>query len=374
MANSTRSLIIPVFKGSGHVPLLWETLVPELDGNTEIVFINDGSTQDIRQFLPGVERYEEVQIFSTPHPCGFSRAVNIGLRAAEGEYLFILNSDLILKPNTLSSLIQALQREPTMGMVSSKLIYPQTARIQHVGIAYSETNHFHVFRHAPEDHPLACQQRELQALAFALCCMPRQVYQEIGGLDEGYFNSYEDLDYCFRIRRLGKKLAVEPLSVAYHWERQSGIIRSVLRKDNVARLWRDWGREIQADLVDYLREACGFFKAHHMQACSQEYTVVNLSRGREADSIAHFLSGHIEGFLVNDIWDFGSRSNDSYRLWLPQILPVEAIRHTRPFIYLVDEFPQLDENAYWFNFRRDFVADEVLVDHNANVLSTAERF
>jgi GT2 family glycosyltransferase len=372
MGTISRSLVMPIFNGFGHLPALWESLAPHLDGSTELIIIDDGSSRNICDVLPGAKTHESVQIFRNSRPHGISQAVNKGLAVAGGDYLFIMNSDLILKADTLSLLVKALQADPSIGMVSSKLIYPQTARVQHVGLAYSETNHFHVFRHAPENHPLACRRREVQALATALCCMPREIYQELGGVDEGYFNSYEDLAYSFRISRLQKKLVVEPASVAYHWERQSGAIRGVLRKDNVARLWRDWGGEIRPDILDYLKEAIGFFKEAHPDARAPEYTLVNLSRGREAEKIVTLLSSCEESFSVGAVWELGSRDKDTYQLWLPQMLPIEGIRHPRPFIYLVDEYPQLAENAYWFNLRREFVGDEVLIDHNANVLSALE--
>lgn len=370
---TTRSLVIPVFNGFGHLPLLWESLVPQIDNDTEVIFVDDGSSRSLREFLR-VNDHPGVSIFSNPYPLGFSSAVNIGLRAAKGGHLFILNSDLILGHDTLARLSSALDKDSSIGMVSSKLLYPQTARVQHVGLAYSETNHFHVFRHAHPNNPLVCRQRETQALAFALCCMPREVYEEVGSLDENYFNSYEDLDYCFRVRRLRKRLVLEPLSIAYHWERQSGPIRSVLRKDNVARLWRNWGREIYVDLPDYISEAIVLFRQIHPDICRQEFTPVNLSKGREAERILLLLSTYENGFSMGTTWEIGARRSDAYHLWLPQLLPVDAIRNPRPFIYLVDEYPQLDENAYWFTLRREFVPDEIVIDHNANLICTSELF
>src|SRR5947209_8671216 len=167
MQDPTRSLIMPIFNGFGHLPSLWESLAPHLDDNTELIIIDDGSSRDICQYLPGAREHRAVRVFRNPRPYGISRAVNTGLRASTGDYLFIMNSDLILLPNTLSSLVRALQEDQSIGMISSKLVYPQTAGVQHLGLAYSETNHFHVFRHAPENHPLASRRREVQALATA---------------------------------------------------------------------------------------------------------------------------------------------------------------------------------------------------------------
>jgi hypothetical protein len=167
-------------------------------------------------------------------------------------------------------------------------------------------------------------------------------------------------------------LIVEPTSVAYHWERQSGSIRSVLRKDNVARLWRDWGKEICPDQCDYLRESLLHYAKLFKDSRDPCYTMINFSRGREAEKLASFLCNADSGFTVDVKWEHGTRDNDAYYLWIPQLLPVDAVRHPRPFIYLVDEYPQLEENSYWFRLRKEFAPNEVIVDHNGNIVSASE--
>lgn len=368
--GASRSIIIPIFNGFSHLPLLWESLADHIDAETEVIVVNDGSSREIPSFGPIPP--SRVRTISHPLSYGFARSVNEGFRAASGDYLFILNSDLILRSDTLRHLTERLQSDPAIAMVSSLLLYPQTGKVQHAGVAYSETNHFHVFRHARADCPVATAIREVQAIAFALCCMPRQVYGELGDLDEEYFNSYEDLAYCFRMRALGRKILVEPRSVAYHWERSSGPLRSVLRKDNIARLWRDWGRSLVVDLPDYVAQACAHLEATDPDIQGKSFTMVNLSRGREAERIMGLVAERASGPRIANSWDLRQRATDSKHLWLPQILPVDAVRHPQPFIYLVDELPQLEENAYWFACRSLFAEGEIVIDHNANVVRSSE--
>lgn len=373
MTSVSRSVVVPVFNGFRHLSLFWDSLVPHLCADTtEVIFVDDGSDRSLHEAIPAFRQHPTVRVLRHSTTQGFSNAVNAGLRVASGEHLFILNSDLILREDSLEILSLALVNDPSIALVAGKLLYPQTGRVQHVGLAYSETNHFHIYRHAPANHPIVCRQREVQAAAFALCALPRHVYQAVGSLDENYFNSYEDLDYCFRVRAMGGRLVIEPRSVAYHWEKQSGPARSILRKDNVARLWRDWGADLNPDIHSYTSEAICCFKSRHPDLSQSEFTLIDLSRGREAEEIVRRLSSST-GFAIADVWHFSQRARDVRPLWLPQILPTDAVRHPRPFIYLVDEITELEENAYWFGLRDRFVTGEVMVDHNANVLALSEQ-
>ena len=190
----------------------------------------------------------------------------------------------------------------------------------------------------------------------------------VGPLNEGYYNSYEDFDYCFRVLAAGWTLQVDPGARGQHWERQSGPVRTVLRKDNVARLWRDWGSRIVPDLGHYVGEGWADASAADPRLAEPEYTLVSLARNRmAADVLAAIDSGTVP-VRVGERWDFSQRGSHGGELWLPLVLPVHASRHPRPFLYLVDSFRDLRENHYWFALRRGVVEHEMVFDTCGNVL------
>jgi GT2 family glycosyltransferase len=364
----TKSIIIPFFNGTNHLHIFWESMLPVIDENTEVIMVDDGSSQDIYSAMPGVRNNERVKIIVNDHSLGFAKSVNIGLKQSKGEFIFIVNSDLIINRLCLEAMINKLTQNPNAGIVGATLLYPQTNGIQHAGIAFSETNHFHIYRHAPLHSYKIMNDHSFQAVAFALVCIPRMAFVKVGYLNENYYNSYEDFDYCFRLKENGYDILVDSNAVAYHWERQSGPIRRVMRKDNIARLWRDWGNKIIPDHLDYIRDAITNFHDAENLRSSVKYTILELSRGKESSKIVDLLINGCDFILVNDHWKFNQRNNHNDTHWLPQILPTGSFQHSFPFIYLVDEFPQLLENSYWFIQRKRIISQELIIDANGNIL------
>lgn len=369
-ACASWSVVVPIHNGSRHLGLFWQSLQRAITSRTEVLLVDDGSSENVLAAMPGAASHPAVRVLRHPRPRGFASAVNAGLRESSGHVLFILNSDLILDPRCLTSLAATLDSDPRVGIAGATLCFPQTGGIQHAGIAFSETNHCHVFAHLPEGHRLVSRPRRVQAIAFAACAMRRQVVDSVGLLNEAYFNSYEDFDYCFRAIEAGWILQVDPGARGQHWERQSGPVRTVLRKDNVARLWRDWGSHIAPDLGRYVGESWADVTADNPELAEPEYTLIDLARGRMAvDVLAAIGSGTVP-VRVGERWDFSQRGSRHAELWLPLVLPVHASRHPRPFLYLVDSFTDLRENHYWFALRRAIVDHEIVFDTCANVIPT----
>jgi GT2 family glycosyltransferase len=364
-------LVVPIHNGSRHLGWFWKTLLKATDSRTEIILVDDGSGEDIFAAMSGCRENPAVKIIRHDVPRGFASAVNAGLNTARGEYLYILNSDLILEPNCLHSLRVAAQSDPQIGIVSATLFFPQTGGVQHAGIAFSETNHCHVFAHLPAHHPLVGLAREVQAVAFAACCIPRWAFERVGQLNEYYFNSYEDFDYCFRVLETGGKIIVHPGARGHHWERQSGPIRSVLRKDNVARLWRDWGSRLIPDLNRYLAESWAYVATGHTRAIQADYTVLVLARGRMSVDVLDAIDSGCVPLRIAETWHLPQKDASGARHWLPLILPVHADQHPRPFAYVVDSFTDLSENRYWFSMRHSVVDEELVIDLCGNILPTS---
>lgn len=365
------SFVVTLYNGASHLPWFWQSLEQVLGESREAIIVNDGSADDVLARMPGCTSHPRVTIIEHDYPKGVSVAANAALRRTRGRLIFMINSDVIFTESCIQALGQATSNQEKAGLVSAVLLYPQSRCVQHAGIAFSSTNSCHIFRHLPGDHPLISQRREVQGIASAFCCLRRETLDEVGYLNEGYYNSYEDFDFGFRIRDRGFQILVEPTAVAYHWERQSGFIRGVLRKPNVARLWRDWGRAIIPDLHLYLRQSWEYLIDSGFQP-APSYTVVNLAKGSMAQDVLDILfSGEIP-ISISRTWQYPQRGTVNRALWLPQIMPVSAAQHPEPFLYIVDSFRDLDENAYWRMLRRSRVQNELTFDLGGNVLKFAE--
>lgn len=222
------SIIIPVWN-------LWELTCACLDsirahtpGNAvEVIVVDNGSDDTTATALaPTGEglfgaRFRRIRLETNR---GFAVACNLGAAKAQGTYLLLLNNDTVLSPGWLPPLLREFDDEPRTGAAGPLLVYPDSGRVQHCGIAFAPTLQTqHLYANFPATHPAVRARRTLQAITGAAMLLPTALFRQCGGFHEGYKNGCEDLELCCRIREQGLRLAVVPESlVAHHESRTPG--------------------------------------------------------------------------------------------------------------------------------------------------------
>lgn len=153
---------------------------------------------------------------------GFGPACNAGAKAAKGNHLLFLNNDTILTDNWLPPLMKAMSSDDRLGAVGPLLLYPETNRVQHCGIAITPSLHIeHLYANFPATHPAVHAKRSLQAITGAVILIEKNFFFSCGAFYAGYRNGSEDLELCCRIREAGKRVSVVTQSVVYHLESQT---------------------------------------------------------------------------------------------------------------------------------------------------------
>lgn len=189
----------------------------------EIIVVDSASEDDTIATLAA--RYPQVHVYPQTENIGFTRGNNIGLRAARGRYILLLNPDTEIKGNALPEMIDYLERNPAVGVVgphtmNSDGTHQSTRRrFPTIATAYFESTWLQPYapkalldryyvRDAADNAIVAVDWVQGSAIMFR-----REVYEEIGGLDEGYVMYSEEMDWCRRARDAG--WGVTYLGVAY---------------------------------------------------------------------------------------------------------------------------------------------------------------
>jgi GT2 family glycosyltransferase len=367
------TLIVPVHNGSEFIHLFWHSLLPNTLDRSEIIVVDDGSREDIQRLVPRLPATLKPRFLRNDQAQGYAKAVNLALACARGEYIYLLNTDLILGHGALALLYKYLRSDSRIGVVGAKLLYPQTGKIQHFGLAFSPTRKFHIFTHMDPDHPLVSLPREFQAVTFALCGLRRSLITEIGCLDGRYCNGCEDIDFCLLAKEHGYRNLVPSEVVSYHWESLSGDgARHVATHENEARFWSKWSGKIRVDIGSFVGQSLSFFLNAYPQLSALDFTVVNFSPGGDFAHVIAAMEPLFARYGDFSIWDYSRVSRNNGQIWLAMALPFDAIRAPRPFIFVVPEYPLLFGNHYWFTSRRRFCSHDVIVDHYGNVMLAAE--
>ncbi len=210
------SVVIALYNGAAYTEACLETLKVTTEVRHELVLVDNGSTDGTGELLAGME--PEASVIRNGENLGFARANNLGARAAKGEFLLFLNNDTLPHSGWLEAMIDEADSDPRVGVVGAKLLYPDDQRIQHAGIEMIDGTPDHVFRNAGAADPGVNEARDLDMVTGACLLIRRDLFERLGGFDEGYVNGVEDVDLCLRARDLGYKVRYCPGAVLEHHE------------------------------------------------------------------------------------------------------------------------------------------------------------
>ena len=214
------------------------TALRDLDG-AERVLVDNGSTDrtpDLYPLADTVVRFD--------NNLGFAAGCNWGAYRARGDRLVFLNNDTIPQPGWLTPLTRALDGVACAG---SLLVYPD-GLVQHAGVRLQEVNGtltaFNIGRGQPLGPDLLVA-RDVEAVTGACLAITKHAFWHAQGFDEGYWNGYEDVDLCLKLRAKGYRIRYVPESRVVHLESESGPARWTAVRQNVVRLQEKWGERWQ---------------------------------------------------------------------------------------------------------------------------------
>ena len=133
----------------------------------------------------------------------FASANNLAAHWHPNPYLLLLNNDVLLHPETLSGMLNLMEKDPRVGVCGTRLLFPDGS-LQHGGVVFGAGRRgpYHLHRCRPADL-VSRQDREFQAVTGACLMVRHSVWRALEGLDEAYAFGLEDIDLCLRARSLG---------------------------------------------------------------------------------------------------------------------------------------------------------------------------
>jgi GT2 family glycosyltransferase len=221
----------------------------------EIIFVDDGSTDGTRPWLTTLGPPHRVVL--NERNLGYAAANNRAAAIAQGEWLVLLNNDLVLLPGWFESLRRAhASLGPRAGLVGNVQLDVRSGLVDHAGIVINRQGKPVHDRTPPSWLArLFRPVRPVPAVTGACLMVRRDLWQQLGGFDEGYMNGGEDIDLCFRARAAGYINAVARRSVIRHHV-SSSPGRKLRDEENSYRLSRRWHREFVASAPEATRDWC----------------------------------------------------------------------------------------------------------------------
>lgn len=253
------SVVIPNWNGMQYLQTCLDALRAQTYPALELIIVDNASTDGSRAFI--ARHYPEVRLVVLPENRGFTGACNVGMRAALGTFVILLNNDTEVVAGWAAAVVDAFERYPDAGMVASKMMLMRRPNIFHAAGDFYRVDGVPGNRGVWERD--AGQYNET-AYVFGACggaaAYRRVMLDEIGLLDDDFFYSCEDVDLAWRAQLAGWRCIYAPDALLYHALGGSGgsVVASyhngrnfiyVLVKNYPARLFRKyWWRIVLAQL------------------------------------------------------------------------------------------------------------------------------
>lgn len=204
----------------------------------ELIVIDNGSADgSIETLRRSVGADARVKIVVNPRNLGFASAVNIGAGLARAPMLALLNPDCLVRPHTYARVLDALEAQPDVG-IAGALVFnpdgseqrgcrrreptPRASAVKLAGLGRRASTPRALRGVDLTAEPLPAEPVRVDAVSGAFLVVRRDVFAQIGRMDEGYFLHCEDLDLCRRCREHGHGVLFVPGASVVHHQGVSG--------------------------------------------------------------------------------------------------------------------------------------------------------
>ncbi len=195
----------------------------KLSINYEIIIVDnastDGSVEMVRKLI---KKKKLIKLIENKKNLGFAKANNQGIKMAKGEYIFLLNSDTVLKNNSLLKLVEFAKSRPQAGVVGPRLLNKDGSKQPSTAPFFTLPKVFLWLttgdRFLYSSPPKACQ---VDWVMGAAILVKKKAIKKAGLLDEKFFMYMEEVEWCYRMKKTGWQIWFTPEAEIFHLVRGS---------------------------------------------------------------------------------------------------------------------------------------------------------
>lgn len=292
--NLQVSIVIPVYNQFEYTYLCIQSIIKNSGEIHYEILIADDCSNDLTVYIEQV--ISGLRVIRNAENLRFLRNCNNAAKYAKGKYILFLNNDTQVQENWLAPLIELIERDRTIGMVGSKLVYPDGRLQEAGGILWKDGSAWNYGNRSDPDLPEYNYVKEVDYISGAAIMIRRELWEEIGGFDERFAPAYyEDTDLAFEVRKHGYKVVYQPFSVVVHFEGVSnGTNTSQGQKsyqvENAHKFYEKWKDVLHAE---------------HFENAQCVFSARDRSRNKETVLV-------IDHYIPTYDKDAGSRSMDYY--------------------------------------------------------------
>ena len=201
------SIIIVNYNGKELLQKCLDSLLKVNYDNFEIILVDNNSTDGTVEFI--TKNYPSLIIIKLDSNKGFAEPNNVAAKISKGKYLLFLNNDTVVTPNFISEMVKVMETDKKIAVCQSLLLKPDGSVdssgdfIDHLGVVYNSKTKIDEIR-------------EVSSAKGASMLVRSDIFKKLGGFDQKFFVTFEDVDLCWRSWILGYRVLIIPASIVYH--------------------------------------------------------------------------------------------------------------------------------------------------------------
>ena len=215
------SIIIPVHNNFNYTyNCITSILNSEISTLYEIIIVNDMSTDETINLKDKYfKNYSNIIVHNNEQRLNFLQNCNNAAKFSRGKYLLFLNNDTKVHKHWLTYLLQLINSDENIGMVGSKLIYPNGTLQEAGGIVWNNGECSNFGRSKNPNLSEYNYVKEVDYISGASIIIRKSAWKKIGGFDRRFIPAYyEDTDLAFELRKIHYKVMYQPKSIVEHFE------------------------------------------------------------------------------------------------------------------------------------------------------------
>jgi GT2 family glycosyltransferase len=185
--------------------------------NFEVIFVDNGSVDGSAQFIKRMfEPDARVKVVELQKNYGYALGNNIGASIAKGKYIAFINNDVIVTSNWLNELINALEKDTTIGAVQGKILRAGSNQIDSTGMFIDYFGNVIKRAGKEPDSPEFNYVSEIFSVSGSCFVVRKDAYREVGEFNKNYFLMFEEIDLSWRLQLAGYRIVYIPTSIVHH--------------------------------------------------------------------------------------------------------------------------------------------------------------
>lgn len=354
------SIIVTLSNEYALTENFFSNLLSIINEDIDVFTVVDGETdRQTIQYLYKLENmHTNLSTIYNNENIGYSKANNIGASLSLSPYLIFLNSDTFPIDDSLYKMISYMDDSPEVGVAQGLILYPQTNLVQSVGHIFGFYKTTHAFDGLDKQSPIVRKTAERQALGSGFYITRRSLFLAENGFNELFYNAWEGLEYSLKIHLKGYKCMYYPKAKAYHVKGSGRNRRFRDESYQTGYFWHCWGDKIKMDLPEI----------YYMQLLEEDYKhqylLVNGSSIRE-----NIWSILLKGLPFKFIGQYNiEKSMVKNAISLEDSVPASFLQSKSNILFTVDSFKDIINNYRIFNYRKTFMAHDIILDLHGNVI------